>query len=479
MIVAGFLGKIMGWKRLMQCGLIILAVGELIAITSPNILIFVYCARILVGLGASLSIPAVLGLITIMYQKKQQAVVFGMIAATIAFASAVVPILSGYIIVYLNWQAVYIILIILFMVSLLYISFCIENDKVSSSKKTFDFVGFILLFLGLCTLIMGLMGIIKWGIIYPTSPPFTLFGYSPCLLFIIGSFIIIGLLIRWERKLEENKGVDFVLIPRIFITNRQTLSSISMSAFIFLVLGGSTFLMFIFLQIFFHANAIKTGYIMMIFALGMIPFSIFTPHFGENFSPREICVSGIIISSMGCIAVGFGITLNGIGILFYLGVLILGIGTGLIASQSSFIVAASIKDKKLASQSSGMQRAMRNIGSAISIAVVSAIFLIAFSINVKSNLSESKSINDTFKQQVIHLKDIPTGNRKTVISVLNTKYSLSDSETKDFINLYWKSSVDAFRFANITLGAILLLFLFLAKDICPKKLKELHIKKDE
>ncbi len=479
MIAAGFLGNVLGWKRLMQAGLVILAAGELLSVISPNITIFVYGARTLVGIGASLSIPAILGLITIMYKKKQQAVVFGLIAGTIALASALAPVISGLIIVYLNWQTVFVILVVLFLTSLGYVSFCIKTEQNNNSKKSIDFTGFILLFIGLCIFIMGLMGIVKWGLINPVTPPFTILGYSPCILFVVVGAAILWLLLKYEWKREKNKGVDTVLIPKAFIKNRQTFSSLSMSAFIYLTMGGAIFLMFIFLQIFFNANAVKTGLVMVIFAAGMIPFSIFTPQFGGNFSPRAICTSGIIISAVGCICIGFGISVHGIGILFYLGLLLLGIGSGLVASQANFITATSITDKRLASQSSGMQGAMRNIGQAVSIAVISAVFLIAFNVYLKASLAESKNFNKEFKEKIIKLKVIPTSERNTVIKILKTKYSVSEDEIKKFLSIYWNSSVDAFRFANVTLAVILLLFLFLAKDICSDKLKDILKQKEK
>ena len=472
MITAGFVGKMLGWKRLMQWGLLVLALGELVAVISPNITVFVYCARVLAGIGGSLTVPAVLGIITVLYKGKQQAVVFGMIAATIAFSTAASPVISGIIIVYLSWEWVFVLLSILFAACFLYISFFITKDEVANSKMTFDYVGLVLLFFGLGFIIIGLMNIVKWGLIQPNTPPFTVFSFSPCLPVILSGIIIIWLLIIWEHRLENKAGVDSVLIPRAFITNIQTISSASMNAFIYFPLGGIIFLVLLYLQIFYGINAVTTGLIMIVFAAGMVPFSIFTPQFGGNFTPRAICITGIIVSFIGCIIIGFGITpVNGIRILFYIGLLILGAGVGLVASQSNFIVVASIKDKKLASQSSGLQGAMRNIGQAFAIALVGVIYISVFTYAVKSGVTESKIINSESKRIVSNLKSIPTSTRKTVINIINKKYDFSPRGKEDFLRIYKNSSISAFKITNIVLGIILLLFIIPAKNICSEKLK--------
>ena len=473
MITGGLLGRIIGWKRLMQIGLLILASGEALCVLSPNITVFVYCARVLVGIGASLAVPAVLGLVTTMYPKKQQAIVFGLIAASLAIGASLFPLITGLIIVYLNWQTIYASLAVLFVICFLYISFCIAIDKVEKSKKSFDFVGLLFLFFGLSMIIMGLSNVIKWGFIQPNTPPFLVFGYSPSLLVLGLGIIFLFFLILWEFKREKKMGVESVLIPKAFLTNRETLSSLSMNSFIYIGMGGVSFLLFIFLQLFFDATAIKTGLIMLVFSAGMVPFSMFTSQFGGNFSPRFLCILGIIISAIGCILLGLGITAAyGIGIIFYIGLFALGIGSGLVASQANFIVSISIKDKKLAAGSSGLQGAMRNIGQALSISIVGVIFLVVLTVTFQTTVKNSKYFDSVTKQKVSKVNVIYPDSTKSILKIIHKHYShLSPAGEKAAISLMRDSSIFAFKLTNIIIGIILLFFIFLAKDISSKKLK--------
>ncbi len=95
MIAGGLMGLILGWRRSFRIGLILLAVSEIVAAFSPNINVFIYGARAMTGAGASLTIPAVLGLIAGNYQGKDQALAFSGLAAASGIAAALMPVVFG------------------------------------------------------------------------------------------------------------------------------------------------------------------------------------------------------------------------------------------------------------------------------------------------------------------------------------------------------------------------------------------------
>ena len=58
MIAGGLGGTILGWKRTFRAGILLCALGEVAAALAPTMDIFIWCARVLVGLGASFMIPS-------------------------------------------------------------------------------------------------------------------------------------------------------------------------------------------------------------------------------------------------------------------------------------------------------------------------------------------------------------------------------------------------------------------------------------
>ncbi|MEF1207169.1 MFS transporter, partial [Photobacterium damselae] len=95
MIAGGLMGLILGWRKSFRIGLVLLCVSEVVAAFSPNIQVFIYGARVLTGAGASLTIPAVLGLIAGNYQGKDQAIAFSALAAASGIAAAAMPVVFG------------------------------------------------------------------------------------------------------------------------------------------------------------------------------------------------------------------------------------------------------------------------------------------------------------------------------------------------------------------------------------------------
>lgn len=70
MIAGGLLAIVLGLKKTLRIGIVLVAIGEFTLAFSPNITVFIWVGRSLVGIGASLLIPSVLGLIAAIYQKK-------------------------------------------------------------------------------------------------------------------------------------------------------------------------------------------------------------------------------------------------------------------------------------------------------------------------------------------------------------------------------------------------------------------------
>lgn len=94
MIAGGLLGTIVGWKRTFRMGTLLCAAGEVVLALAPNMAVFIWVGRVLVGFGASFMIPSVLGLIPLLYRGPNRTVAFGCIGAASGL-SAVLPLVLG------------------------------------------------------------------------------------------------------------------------------------------------------------------------------------------------------------------------------------------------------------------------------------------------------------------------------------------------------------------------------------------------
>ena len=94
MVAGGLVGTIIGWRTNFRLGAILCAAGELVMALSPNMTVFIWGGRILVGFGASFMIPSVLGLIPFIYHGKNRVLAFGCIGAASGL-SAFLPLILG------------------------------------------------------------------------------------------------------------------------------------------------------------------------------------------------------------------------------------------------------------------------------------------------------------------------------------------------------------------------------------------------
>lgn len=75
-------------------GLVLAVVGELLCAFSPSIELLIWGGRLMVGLGASLIIPSVLGMVSMLYEGEERKQAYGVIAASAALAT-IIPIALG------------------------------------------------------------------------------------------------------------------------------------------------------------------------------------------------------------------------------------------------------------------------------------------------------------------------------------------------------------------------------------------------
>ena len=94
MIAGGLAGTIIGWKKTFRIGAALCALGEVSLALAPNMAVFIWVGRVLVGFGASFLIPSLLGLIPLMYRGHNRTVAFGCIGAASGL-SALLPLVLG------------------------------------------------------------------------------------------------------------------------------------------------------------------------------------------------------------------------------------------------------------------------------------------------------------------------------------------------------------------------------------------------
>lgn len=466
MLIGGMIGIIVGWRKIFRIGVCLCALGEVIITLSPNIQVLTWGGRFTVGMGASLMIPAMFGLIVGVYHGKNRALAFGAIGASTGIAACLGPLIAGIFIDSLGWRFAFGFMAFFFVIILI-LSRIIPDIKLSQGKVKMDYLGAIISSVGLFILIIGISKISVWGFMKPINPPFTIVGLSPAIIMILLGILILFVLIPIEKKVENRNGA--ALIPQSYIKTPQVRDGVYLQFLIFFCFSGAGILISPYLQLVAGFSAKTTGLVMIFMAVPMVVFSIGIPKFFSNASPKNVSRLGILIASFSGIIMALSLSEDGVSWLIYFGLCLFGTGQGLVSSQASNIIAVAVNERE-AQQSGGIQTAARDLGQAIGVALLGMMLLVSMTNITHDEVMKNDTISQETKKEVINLK--------TVNFMSNTKFielvkpiAKSENELQELTQINSDVRKESTQNGLFLMSGIILLFLFGTNKI-PHSLKK-------
>ena len=396
MIAGGLMGTIIGWKKNFRMGAALCAAGELVMALSPNMTVFIWGGRILVGFGASFMIPSVLGLIPHIYHGKNRMLAFGCIGAASGL-SAFLPLFLGIVMQVGGFRVTYTVLAVYFVLVLV-MSLKIPAIEKSHEKLKFDGLGTGLAAIGLFLFLIGLSRISAWGLIEPfADAPFTIFGISPALPMAALGLIVLVVLVFVEKRVEAKNGI--ALLPQSFLKTPQVRAGLIASAITFFFMGLQTILLSPYLQLVAGWSPVLMGVSALAVGIPTFLFSMGIPKFIPNANPRRVIQIGYCVMALAFIPMGLSLQGSTVTPLMWVGLAVAGAGAGIVSSHTNNIVALAVNERD-ASQSGGIQTTMRNVGQAIGVAAVGAVLLFGITSNINAAMDANPTITPAVRQAV-------------------------------------------------------------------------------
>lgn len=437
MIAGGLVGTIIGWRKNFRMGAVLCAAGELVMALSPNMTVFIWGGRILVGFGASFMIPSVLGLIPHIYHGKNRVLAFGCIGAASGL-SAFLPLFLGIVMQLGGFRVTYAALAAYFIV-VLALSLKIPAVEKSSEKLKFDGIGTGLAAIGLFLFLVGLSRISAWGLIEPfAEAPFTIFGISPALPMTVLGLAVLVALVFVEKRVEEKNGI--ALLPQSFLKTPQVRAGLCASAITFFFMGLQAILLSPYLQLVAGWSPILMGVMALAIGIPTFLFSLGIPKLMPNANPRRVIQVGYCIMALAFIPMGLSLQGNEVTVLMWVGLAIAGAGVGIVSSHANNIVALAVNERD-ASQSGGIQTTMRNVGQAIGVAAVGAVLLFGITANINGAMENSSVITPEVRQAVSARNITLMGDEQFVQTI--SDIPMSDEEQGELVALNSQARVNS------------------------------------
>lgn len=451
MIAGGLAGTLIGWRKTFRIGASLAAVGEVALALSPNMTVFIWVGRVLVGLGASFLIPSLLGIIPFIYHGSNRTVAFGCIGAASGL-SAVLPLILGVVMQTAGMRVTFFVLAAYF-VGVAALSLGLPKIEQPHEKSHFDAIGVALAASGFFFVLIGLSSISTWGLIEPLrTAPFTLFGISPALPLVALGIVVLVLLVVVEGKEEKRYGL--VVLPRSFITTPQVLAGLVANALMFFFMGAQSILMAPYLQLVADWTPIEVGTISIATGVPTFALALGIPKLFPKANPRHVIQLGYVAMAVALGIMASSVTLDGasrVGV--YLGAFMAGVGAGTVSSHASNVVALAVSDRD-ASQSGGIQSTMRNVGQALGVALLGAVLIFGISSTLRNEMAADSSISSDVAQQVSELTINLNSNTAFEDEIANIK--MSDAERTTLVDLEAQARFDSTRLAY-GIGAVIVL----------------------
>lgn len=352
LLTGGYLGDRLGRRRILLAGLglLIVAAGAGALVSDPATLIAV---RVLMGVAASMIMPATLATITATFPPAER--VRGVaIWAGLAGASAVLGLFaSGLLLQWFSWESIF-----WFTAGMALLATGLTIRLVPESRATsigrFDFGGAVLSVAGLGALVYSII-----------EAPVEGWSSARTVVGLAGGVVILLGFATWELR-NPVPLLDVRLFARCgFSAGMLTVSSI------FFVFFGFIFVFMQYVQFIRGWSALVAACAMVPVALGLLPSARVAPHVVTKVGVRALSLVGmalVAVALFGLSAVGSHTSYWLIAILLW--VAGVGMGSAMTPATTSITDALPVSEQGVAS---AMNDVAREVGGALGIAVLGSV----------------------------------------------------------------------------------------------------------
>lgn len=349
LLPAGALGDRYGRKPALVAGLTIFLVSALIATLSDGAgqLILLRGAM---GIGAALTMPATLSIITVIFPRAERAKAIAIWSGFAGAGGALGILASGILLESFWWGSVFFINVPIAVIALLFVIALVPNSK-DPEERPLDPIGSALSILALVALVYGLIQGPEFGWTDPV---------------VLGAFIVSALaMYAWVRV--GLGQADPLLDPRLFRIARFRMGSFTITS-AFLVMFGMFFALTQYLQFALGYTPLQAAVRTLPFAPAMILVAPRGPALAARIGAGKTMALGMVASAIGLISFGF-MTVDTPYLPIGIALVVAAGGMALVFPTATESIVSSLPQNK-AGVASAMNDATREVGGAIGIALL-------------------------------------------------------------------------------------------------------------
>jgi EmrB/QacA subfamily drug resistance transporter len=378
LIIGGRLGDIFGARRMFIIGAALFTVGSFIASISNGVPMLVLGEAIIEGIGASLMLPATLGILSSTFTGHDRGVAFSMWGATAGAAVALGPVIGGWLTTDFSWRWGFRINVIVAPLAIVGALTLMRPSPRAARREPIDVPGALLVSSGMFLLVFGLSEGGKYGWFRPLQTLIiggltiwpSRWGLSIVPVSFLLSAILLGAFVAVERRKERAREAPLFefsqLRHRGFRYGLATTTVLAMGQL------GFLFVVPVFLQDAKHLTPLQNGLWLMPAGIFIIIGAQVGGRLTRRVSVTTVVRSGLTLEAIGLLAVALVIDPALSFWALMPGFFLFGIGIGFAGSQLVNVVLYEIEPDQVGS-ASGAQTTVRQLGGALGIAAIGTV----------------------------------------------------------------------------------------------------------
>lgn len=412
-ITGGRLGDLFGRKKMFMLGATLFALGSFLASISHSVGVLLIGESIIEGVGAAMMMPATASLLLANFRGRERAIAFAIWGSVAGAASAVGPILGGWLTSSYSWRWGFRINIFVVIILLIGAALFIRESRDQEEKIELDLVGVGLSAIGLLFLVFGIIESADYGWWWAkkafefSGHNYSLGGLSVTPVAIGIGVILLCLFVLWERYVESQGHTPLVSLG--LFRNRQFTSGTATTAVLTLSLTGLIFALPIYFQAVEGRDAFHTGLALLPLSIALFVSSPASLVLSKKFRPKHIIQFGLIINTIAFAVIRAGILPEGSGLMLNFGLILFGVGMGMVQSQINNLTLSAVSVQQ-GGEASGVSNTFRQVGSSFGSAIIGAVLLASLATNLVAGVRDSTIIPVVAKDKIANTINSQTSN---------------------------------------------------------------------
>jgi EmrB/QacA subfamily drug resistance transporter len=350
----GAIGDRIGRKPMLMAGLVVFGAASVLAALAPSIEIMI-AARVLSGIGAAMTMPITLAVITSTFPEEERGKAIGVWTGVAGAGGILGMFLSALLVDVATWRWLFVLPIALTVVALALTMRAVPNSR-EHARHSYDTIGALTSVVA----VVGLIFTLQEGPENGWTAPATLIAL------VVGLVAAVSF-VAWELRRKDASLLDV----RLF-RERRLLSGSVVLLVVFGVQAGIAVVLFPFLQAVLGWSGLLSTLALMPMAVLMMVAAVVSPKLAARIGARSTMVTGIGLGGVGLVLMAVFVTVDNGYLSILPGMLAMGFGMGLAMTPSTEAITASLPTERQG-VASALNDVTREFGTALGVAMIGAL----------------------------------------------------------------------------------------------------------